>query len=118
MKFSGCVIAGLGQGRLLGYPTANLDCDPGALEGGVYAAFVVYRGARYPAALMIGGDFGADAKPKVEVHLFDQQLELVGEELVVDVLERVSDMRRVASVDELLKKIEDDVKRIRVCLQV
>ena len=84
MKLSGRVIAGLGQGRLLGYPTANLDCDPGTLEGGVYAAFVVYRGVRYPAALMIGigGDFsakggpasGADAKPKVEVHLLDQTM--------------------------------------------
>ena len=117
MKLSGRVIAGLGQGRLLGYPTANLDCDPGALEGGVYAAFVVYRGARYPAALMIGGDFGAAAKSKVEVHLLDQEVELVGEELVVDVLERVSEMRRVNSREELLQKIAEDIARVReICV--
>ena len=116
MKLSGRVITGLGQGRLLGYPTANLECDPGTLEGGVYAAFVVFRDVRYPAALMIGGDFGADAKPKVEAHLLDQEMELVGEELVVDVLERVSEMRRVNSREELLKKIEEDIARVRaVC---
>lgn len=113
MRLSGRVITGRGEGRLLGYPTANLDCDPGELEGGVYAAFVVFRGVRYPAALMIGGDFGADEKPKVEAHLLDQQLELVGEELVVDVLERVSDMKRVNSREELLEKIEEDMLSIR-----
>ncbi len=117
MKLSGRVIAGLGQGRMLGYPTANLACDPRALEGGVYAAFVVYRGARYPAALMIGGDFSADAKPKVEVHLLDQAMELVGETLDVYVLERVSEMRRVHSREELLRKIEEDISRVRVLCQ-
>lgn len=114
MRISGRVITGLGQGRTLGYPTANLDCDPGALEGGVYAAFVIYRGVRYPAALMVGGDFGADAKPKVEAHLLDQELELVGETLDVEVLERVSEMRRVSSREELLRKIEGDLSRVRI----
>ncbi|MEK7532644.1 MAG: riboflavin kinase [Patescibacteria group bacterium] len=113
MKFSGRVITGLGQGRLLGYPTANLECDPGTLEGGVYAAFVVFRDVRYPAALMIGGDFGANAKPKVEVHLLDQEIELVGEELTVDVGERVSEMKRVNSREELLQKIEADIQYVR-----
>lgn len=116
MQLSGRVITGRGEGRMLGYPTANLDCDPGELQGGVYAAFVVFRGARYPAALMIGGDFGADAKPKVEAHILDQDMELVGEELVVDVVERVSEMRRVSSREELLEKIEDDIQKVRVCL--
>lgn len=117
MQLSGRVITGRGEGRTLGYPTANLDCDPGELEGGVYAAFVVFRGTRYPSALMIGGDFGADEKPKVEAHLLDQEMELVGEELVVDVLERVSEMRPVHSREELLEKIEEDIKRIRLCLR-
>lgn len=117
MQLSGRVIIGRGEGRTLGYPTANLDCDPGELQGGVYAAFVVFRGARYPAALMIGGDFGADAKPKVEAHLLDQEIELVGEKLVVDVIERVSEMRRVNSREELLEKIEEDMKLIQVCLR-
>lgn len=112
----GRVVTGLGEGRKLGYPTANLDCDNADLTGGVYAAFVVYRGTRYPAALMIGGDFGADAKPKVEVHLLDQHMELVGEKLTVDVVERVSGMRRVSSREELLQKIEEDMKKIRLCL--
>ena len=113
MKLSGRGITGRGEGRTLGYPTANLECDPGTLEGGVYAAFVVYRGARYTAALMIGGDFGANAKPKVEVHLLDQEIELVGEELTVDVGERVSEMKRVNSREELLQKIEADIQYVR-----
>lgn len=114
----GRVITGLGEGRTLGYPTANLDCDSGNLEGGVYAAFVIYRGVRYQAALMVGGDLGADAKSKVEVHVLDQQMELVGEELDVEIVARVSDMRRVASREELLVKIEEDIKKIRICLPV
>lgn len=83
----------------------------------MYAAFVIYRGVRYPAALMIGGDFTTDAKPKVEVHLLGQHMELVGEELAVEVVAHVSDMRRVASVRELLKKIEDDIQKVRICLR-
>lgn len=113
MRLIGQVITGLGEGQKIGYPTANLDCDDNTLEGGVYAAFVVYQGKEYPAALMVGGDFGADPQRKVEVYLLDQDVALVGETLEVAVMERVSEMRRVNSREELLEKIEKDIARIR-----
>ena len=114
----GRVITGLGEGRKLGYPTANLDCDDTNVEGGVYAAFVVYRGHEYPAALMIGGDFGTDTKRKVEVHLLGEDMSLVGEELAVRVVARVSAMEHVSGLPALHAKIDNDIRMIQViCLQ-
>lgn len=116
MMIEGRVITGLGEGRKLGFPTANLDTESD-LEGGVYAALVIFRGKKYPAALMIGGDFGTDKKRKVEVHLLDQDRELVGEELEVEVVQKVSDMKKVESPEALLAKVEDDISMIRkICL--
>lgn len=83
----------------------------------MYAALVIFRGKKYPAALMIGGDFGVDTKQKVEVHLLDQNIELVGEELVVEVIEKVSDMKKVESREALLAKIENDITMVREVLK-
>ena len=52
----GVVVPGARRGRELGFPTANLDTD---LEGvipadGVYAAFAIVDGNRFPAAVSIG----------------------------------------------------------------
>ena len=120
MQLRGLVIEGLGEGRKLGYPTANLDCDDKQLESGVYAARVLYKGQSYGAALAIGGDFGQDSRRKVEVHLLDLDPRTVlnGDELAVEVLEKVSEMRKVETLKELIEKIEEDIGEIRGILDI
>ena len=107
----GRVIHGDGQGKALGYPTANLAVDLRTLDtpDGVYAAWAVWQGKRYPAAVII-----SRVVDKYEVHLIDSVLaDFYGDELRVDIAVRVSDIERCASVEELKEKIDSDIRDIR-----
>lgn len=117
MIISGRVIGGLQQARQLGYPTANVDVQVD-LDRGVYAAWVSFGGQRHGAALMVGGDFGKDKHPKVEAHIIDMpHVDLYGQELSIECLQRVSNMKPLAMRDELLRKIKADLDTIKEILR-
>jgi riboflavin kinase/FMN adenylyltransferase len=88
-RFGGQVVRGRGLGRQLGWPTANLQVDGRKflpLEG-VYAAWVrVDQGPPLAAVMNLGPQPTVDpaAPSAVEVHLLDQERELVGAELLVE----------------------------------
>lgn len=90
--------------------TATLVPGPG-----VHAGFCEYRGIRYPAAIHIGPNptFGEDLL-KVEVHLLDFLGDLYEQELAVDFLSRVREVRKFASVEELTSQLHQDVAEVRL----
>jgi riboflavin kinase/FMN adenylyltransferase len=117
----GNVKPGNGQGRKLGFPTANLALHPRQIlpADGVYAAR-----ARCGPATPCPGPFRALAyvgrRPTfdltervVEVHLLDFQGELVGYELRAEFVERLRPDRRFGSVEELVAQMEKDRDRAR-----
>jgi riboflavin kinase/FMN adenylyltransferase len=55
-SMTGVVVHGDHRGRELGYPTANVQTDPGMLvpADGVYAGWLEAQGTRYPAAISVG----------------------------------------------------------------
>jgi riboflavin kinase/FMN adenylyltransferase len=112
-RIEGEVVSGAERGRLIGFPTANLDSIPVLLPAlGVYAGRV--RGiGQLPlaAAIHIGPNptFGED-QPKVEVHIANWRGALYGQKLQVEVLDRVREIRKFASVDELKRQLELDVQ--------
>lgn len=61
-----------GDGRRLGYPTANLDVDTGAADG-VYFGFADLNGyKRHPSIIFVGVPTTlGDARRRVEAHLLD-----------------------------------------------
>ena len=125
----GEVVHGLERGRALGYPTANLSQD---LEGfvpadGVYAGWLIdegsadglRRGIRYPAAISIGTNPTFDDVPvrQVEAHVLDEtDLDLYGHRVEVQFVERIRGMIAFDGVDELVRKMADDVGRVRESL--
>ena len=116
MIFEGQVIGGLQQARVLGYPTANIDAAV-ELESGVYASWVIIEGQRFGAALMVGGDFQNLPTPKVEVHILDfPKKDLYGLTIQVEALEKVSHMQSLSNQKELLKKIRNDLDKMRKIL--
>jgi riboflavin kinase/FMN adenylyltransferase len=119
-QIKGVVVPGVGQDRGVGYPTANLTfhkvCTlPGS---GIYAAYAVASGRRYPAVANIGTrpTFGEGA-PTVEVHLLDFVGDLQGERLRVQFVERLRDERRFASAKALHAQIKKDISRAREVLE-
>lgn len=106
----GTVIRGDGVGRKLGYPTANLDTpqwDIG-LPKGVYAVQVLVKEEWCNGAMTIQED-----PWKVEVHVLDFGANLYGEELEVDVIEKVSDWEHIDNPTALKEKIYKDIALIR-----
>ena len=127
-RFRGTVVRGRGLGRDLGWPTANLQVDgrkflPGL---GVYAARAwIQRDGEgreseaLPAVMNLGPQPTVDpnSPSAVEVHLLDRQIELVGQELVVEPVERLRGQQRFSGLDELSAQIGQDAETARIRLQ-
>ena len=114
-RIRGMVTHGAGRGARIGFPTANIDAIDTLLPGpGVYAARAFVRDLTRPAAVNIGPNptFGEQAL-KVEAHLPDFHGPLYGEPIEIDVLSRLREIQRFASVDELKEQLTRDVEKTR-----
>jgi riboflavin kinase/FMN adenylyltransferase len=109
------------RGRELGYPTANLQLSDRAAvpADGIYAGWLVRAsGERLPAAISIGTNptFGGTTR-RVEAYVLDRDdLELYGEHVAVDFVERLRDTLRFDGVDDLLAQMRTDVDQARALL--
>lgn len=116
----GVVVRGDGRGRQLGFPTANLGGvagDKALPPPGVYAVRGSVRSGVYDGALHLGPrPTFPGALPSIELHLLDFDGDLYGEELRVDFVERIRDVRPFGSVQALVEQMRADVGRARVIL--
>jgi len=117
---SGKVVSGVGRGRELGFPTANLLVDEHKLvpAPGVYAGFVVIGGRKRRCVVNIGSrpTFPADGGA-IEVHILGFKKNIKGRKLKVSLLQRFRDELQFSDVKDLIKQIKRDVKkaaRIRI----
>ncbi len=110
---SGRVIAGDGVGRKLGFPTANLDAASRVFPpNGVYLGFANIRNKSYPVALNIGFRptlVTGGQQLRVEAHLLDFSGDLYGQELGIEIGEKLRDERKFGSLEELKAQIAQDV---------
>jgi riboflavin kinase/FMN adenylyltransferase len=113
----GAVIRGDGRGRQLGFPTANLRIphpDKLVPSQGVYAARAQLRGRTVNGALHLGPrPTFPGAAPAIELHLFDFDDDLYGEEIGVLFCARLRDIQRFDSVAALVGAIEADCTAAR-----
>ena len=111
----GKVITSDKRGRVLGFPTANLDLMPQqALPGnGIYATIVHIDSRQFPAATNIGvrPTFGEGMKT-VETHLLDYEGDLYGKEIKVEFVQKLRDEQRFASSEALKAQIEKDLREV------
>jgi riboflavin kinase/FMN adenylyltransferase len=128
-RLRGIVEPGVGRGRKIGFPTANLGAIPVLVPArGVYAGRVVRaqwndgRSApetlwRSPAAIHIGPNptFGEDSD-KVEIHLIGFAGDLYGAKLEVEIVRRIRSVIRFAGLDELLLQIQRDLQAVTMAL--
>ncbi len=110
------VIQGEHLGQKLGFPTANLDSTGLALPpNGVYAALAYVKGRTYRAALNIGFRPTVALKSKiihVEAHLLDFSDNLYGQELEIQIAERLREERKFSSKTDLQRQIAADISAV------
>jgi riboflavin kinase/FMN adenylyltransferase len=126
-RLRGAVVHGDARGRLLGFPTANLGPDSTGLvpADGVYAGWmrrvdhpVDEPDGYLPVAVSIGTNPTFDGSGRrVEAHVPDRtDLELYGERVVLELVERLRPTWRFDTVEALVEQMHDDVARTRAAL--
>lgn len=117
----GEVIHGDKRGRQLGFPTANIALGEHVEPArGVYAVRVTL-----PDGRVIGGVANIGRRPtiadgtqsRLEVHLFDFDADLYGQELTVSLIAMLRPETRFASLDELRAQIARDSDAARAVLE-
>ena len=99
----GAVVPGKQYGRVLGYPTANMQMyDPRKLvpAAGVYLTEVQALGGRFHGMTNVG--------PVVETHILDFDEDIYGLDLRIKFKKRLRDERRFNSGDELKAQLAID----------
>jgi riboflavin kinase/FMN adenylyltransferase len=114
---SGRVVEGDRLGQKLGFPTANLDPTNLILPpNGVYSSCTKLKGQFYRVALNIGlrpTVVSATPQIRVEAHLLDFDGKLYGEDLEIEIGEKLRDERKFNSSNELREQISKDVLAVR-----
>jgi len=110
---SGRVVEGQRLGQKLGFPTANLDTRGLVIPpNGVYAGLASVKGEIYRAAINIGLRPTIASSTQVahtEAHLLNFKGELYGEELELEIGEKLREERKFASQTELREQIARDI---------
>ena len=115
-SFKGTVESGKGLGKKIGWPTANLKIDGRKFlpSLGVYAAWAAIENKtqRFPAVMNIGPQPTIDpnSTSAVEVHLLDEEIELLGKELIIEPTKRIRFQKKFESVESLSQQISLDAK--------
>lgn len=121
-SISGTVAHGNERGRLLGYPTANLELEDSRLAvplGGVYVVRVLLGGKVYGGMANIGKNptFGDVEKPRLETHIFNFAGDIYGRQLTVQFVQRVRGEVKFTSLDALKAQLAQDKAACLECLQ-
>ena len=115
----GKIITSEKRGRVLGFPTANLDIKPQqALPGnGIYATIAHVQGKHFHSATNVGirPTFGT-GEEMVETHLLDYKGNLYGKDIRVEFVQKIRDEERFPSSEELRTQIEKDVREVEAIL--
>lgn len=120
----GVVVSGAKRGRVLGFPTANLQVSGVSLpKSGVYAGYVIINGVRHIAVANLGTnptfhEQGSLAPVKFEVHILDFNGDLYDSELSFYFSSYLRGEMKFGSVEQLREQIAADIvlARGKVCL--
>jgi len=118
--FAGRVTAGDKRGRMLGFPTLNLELPSRRKllpPHGVYAVQVEGRDGAFGGMMNLGPrpTFG-DAAVTLEVHLFDANVDWYGRTVRVEFVSRLRDTIKFSGPNELVSQLKQDAQQARAAL--
>jgi len=119
-SFTGRVISGEKRGRMLGFPTLNLELASRRKllpPHGVYAVQIESHHGTYGGMMNLGPrpTFGEETV-SLEVHLFDAMGDWYGEAVRAQFVARLRDTMKFAGAAELVAQLERDAQHARSAL--
>ena len=119
-EIHGKVVKGDQRGRLLGFPTANLQLlgrNIAIPSFGVYAGQVMVHKTLYGAMVNVGDNPTFENQhTRLEAHLFNFSGDLYGQELRVRLLHKIRDEIRFTSKEELIARMKKDQQEVQALL--
>ncbi len=115
-QIRGDVVTGRNRGgKLLGFPTANINLyDELCPKTGVYAVIVEWNGKKYNGVANIGYSPTFDDHIfTVEVHILDFKEDIYGQNIRVDFVKRLRGELKFANIEELSAQIKKDIEKAR-----
>ncbi len=119
----GLVVRGDQRGRTLGFPTANLEVRGGGDGGklipspGIYAVRGTVRSSTFDGALHVGPrPTFRGSPPTIELHLLGFEGDIYGEEVRVDFVKYLREVRPFDTSQALVEQMKEDVERAREAL--
>ncbi len=120
----GTVIRGRRRGRIIGYPTANINPHHEAIPpSGVYVVKIksgkkIYRGILNIGTRPTFADCSRGGRePTIEVHIFNFDKPIYGRDLEIIFVRKIRNERRFSSPERLSAQIKKDEKRARRILR-
>ena len=112
-SFSGSVVGGDKRGRELGYPTANikLSSQEKLLPAiGIYAVEVLLENEKHIGLLSIGNrpTFYNAGELVAEVYIYNFNKEIYGENVTIELIERLRGEEKFKSAQDLIKQMNKD----------
>jgi len=118
-QLRGIVTTGRNRGgRLLGFPTANINLhDELCPKNGVYAVTVDCMGKTFQGVANIGYSPTFDDHVfSVEVHILDFNENIYGQNIRVNFVQRIRDEEKFSNISELSDEIKKDILKARKIL--
>lgn len=120
-KISGIVVRGKGEGRKIGYPTANLELIGDCVRppAGVYACKVQLENGQKVLGILISGVFlEPTGNLGEEVYLLDFNDDLYGQKLSLEIIDKIREVVKISNAVDLVKLIESDIQLTRKILKL
>jgi len=118
-QIRGVVATGRNRGgRLLGFPTANINLhDELCPKTGVYAVTVEFKNIKHKGVANIGYSPTFDDHVfTVEVHILDFDENIYGQKIRVDFISRIRDEKKFENINTLSEQIRRDIEKAQKIL--
>ena len=112
--FSGKVNKGLGRGKKLGFPTANITIDKNKIKpgNGVYFIYSKFNESFVYGMMNIGSNpTFKDKKSSIEIHFFDFTKDLYDLDISVRIVSKIRNEIKFKNADHLSNQLAKDQKK-------
>jgi len=114
LEIQGLVVRGKGEGRALGYPTANLEYQSAQTpERGVWVCRAHVGPHEHQGLAVVGMWKLENRLPSVEVYILDFDEDLYDQTLTITLELKLRDLKVFSDMTKLLSQIEQDVMQAR-----
>ena len=111
---TGSVGKGLGRGKIIGFPTANINLETNKIKpgNGVYFVYSMIDNTIIYGMMNIGlNPTFKDKSPSIEIHFFNFKEDLYNLEVSICIIEKIRDEIKFTNADQLAAQLEIDQKK-------